>query len=191
MSFFEYPFRDQDFFDKILREHPEWPEDIRDTITEYGLTHEGRDDDLESFLGEQSFAPAIGVSLTVAQSIDNNSFETIIWDGQDFASTDLLVWDGGSKITVGATGIVSATAQVNFAANGTGVRIIQWRENGADQPEATSQPSSSALIAANLNCTRVAYLTAGDEIELNAYQASGAGLNATGTLACVWLGATG
>ena len=191
MSFFQYPFRDQDFFDKLLREHPEWPENVRDAITEYGLTHEGRDDDLEDFLGEQSFAPGIGLSLTVAQSIDNNGVETIVWDGQDFASTDLLVWDGVSTVTVGASGLVMIVAQINFAANATGYRYIQHLENAAAQVELTSIPTASASVVSGLNNTRATAVVAGDELALQAFQNSGAGLNATGTYRVLWLGSSG
>lgn len=194
MSFFEFPFHNQDLVDKFLRDNKELvPDWVSGPLREFGLTEQARDDDVEDFLGSESFAPAVGVSLTVAQSIDDATPETIVWDGQDFASTDLLVWNSSSRITVGAAGIVSTTAYLSFAANATGGRFIQFAVNGSlVSGAAVSLPAVTAALTASLNMTMVQSLVAGDYIELVAFQASGGGLNAVAAqMSAVFLGSSG
>src|SRR5688572_1612251 len=105
-SAFEFVFSDQDFIDKFLRDYGDQiTAEMRKVLSDYGNNRQANDDDLVAFLEEDSFAPAIGVSRNTAQSIPVDQATAVVFDTQDFSSTDVVLWNSAEFLQVGETGI--------------------------------------------------------------------------------------
>lgn len=116
-------------------------------------------------------------TATANQSIPNNTATAIIFDSE--------VYDTGSyhsnttnpaRFTVPATGIYLITAMVNFAGNG-GLNLGWLQVNGTTT--IALQDMYGSFNTSAINLSSIANLTAGDYVELIAYQNSGAAVNTT------------
>lgn len=191
-SEFEFVATDQDFFDKLLRDYrDQMGPELQKIVSAYADHRSQNDDDLTDFLNQQVFAPAIGVSRITNQSINDGTWTSIIFDTQDFASTDLISWDSATVLELGDPGIVQLTGTVEFAANGTGTRFGRFLVNGITDYISVWQVGN-AILTTVVNFTIALSLLAGDQVTLQAFQSSGAPLNvASASLQAVWLGGTG
>lgn len=181
------PFRDEDFIEKMLRDYPEMAP-YRTLLYEYAQTQSSRDDDLEGFLEQDSFAPGIGVSLVTPQSVPTASAATIVFDQLDFQSSDLFQWDGATKILVGQRGVVSVTANLSFQVNVTGdIRLGGVELNALSElvPMVGVNPIVGDAPAVGAKSYP---LEAGDELTLFAVHNAGTNLGVTGSLQLAFLG---
>lgn len=189
---FEFEYRDEDFVDKLMRDHPELAP-YRDVFTDFASTHSARDDDLEAFLDQDSFAPGLGISLSVAQNVPNLTLTALAFDTFDFQSTDLFEWDVGSptKITVNAAGVVAVTGNTYFnGAAGGSYRSCQLIVNGITEIGANTG-SNPGGNPARTPAAVTWPLEAGDYIELYTAQDSGGVLPVKGKLQVAYNGKIG
>jgi|688.fasta_scaffold232810_4 hypothetical protein len=118
---------------------------------------------------------------SAAQSLTNNTSTTILLDTASTTPTtgtyDPKSWfnNANDRIAVGQAGFYCITANIAFAANATGRRIVEIRVNGSEVAATSvlASPAGSSIISATTNL----YLAAGDLVTMNALQQSGGALN--------------
>lgn len=120
------------------------------------------------------------VTRTAAQSIPDATATAIAWDAEDF-DTDAIHDNvtNNTRLTVPMAGKYLITANVSFAFNATGTRLLRLRKNGASQLAANSLPSH-ASIGVGVGFAYIASLAASDFVEIQAFQNSGGALNVLG-----------
>ena len=95
----------------------------------------------------------------------------------DIDSYDPQAWfdNANDRITIGQAGFYNITANVSFATNATGRRLVQIFVNGADRGsvQMTASTASTTIISVSTNI----YLAATDYVEVHALQQSGGALN--------------
>lgn len=150
-----------------------------------------RDTDLEDYLAVGSFAPSIGLSRLSTQSLNNATLTPIVLTAQDWESTDVLAWDGASRVTVQKSGIVSIKANLRYATNATGWRSAFIYVNGLTEIGGTEQVAygtGQPRLPATVDYPAIE----DDYIELWGYQTSGGALNIDAAkLQITWLGSSG
>lgn len=139
-------------------------------------------------------APAfVGVRLFNSSdpSIANNTstsltFNSESWDTDGFHSTVTNT----SRITIptGKGGKYLVTAKIEWYSNSTGARSIAVLINGGNA--ITQFNTSAASVAQSLVVTTMANFSAGDYIEMSAYQTSGGSLGAYGRTDLTYFEAT-
>jgi hypothetical protein len=126
----------------------------------------------------------LGVSAriyqTVTQSIPSTVYTTINLDTLSFGNFG--IWNSGvaNRLTVpvGYDGIWLIEGQVAFAANATGQRRVRLLKNGATSiGEQRMPPITIAASATMVTLASVLKLVAGDYLQIEGYQDTGAGLN--------------
>lgn len=112
-----------------------------------------------------------------AQSISNSSETAINLDSEryDYGSFHDTVTNN-TRLTAPVAGIYHISGSLQYAVNGTGVRVVYIRLNGTTDIAAQTAPSSSAS-SIGMSLDTLYYLNAGDYVELTAYQTSGGNLN--------------
>lgn len=80
------------------------------------------------------------------------------------------------RITVPIAGLYLITGNVEFAANGTGIRGIKVRANGTTDLGAIFFPNNGGSLGTGVALATVYKLAANDYIELHAFQNSGGNL---------------
>jgi hypothetical protein len=118
---------------------------------------------------------------SAAQSLTNNTSTTILLDTASTTPTtgtyDPKSWfnNANDRIAIGQDGFYCITANIAFAANATGRRIVEIRVNGSEVAATSvlASPAGSSIISATTNL----YLAAGDLVTMNALQQSGGALN--------------
>lgn len=122
------------------------------------------------------------------------------WTGVPFVTEDFdpdVMHDNASNTTritipTGGAGYYIATGQIRFAANGTGSRGIRFLKNGATSSALGGgqfDPSANASIDHGINISSgIVKLSAGDYLEMQAFQNSGGSLNAKASTAEYELG---
>ena len=191
-SQFEYIFSDQEFIDKVLRDYRDQigPE-LSKVLTDYANNRQQNDDDLSGFLNQQAFAPGIGVTLEGSQTIPTDTLTNVIFDNQEFASTDLLTWDSASTVTLGEAGVVLITAWVQWATSASGTaRICATFQNATGI--GTSSPAPPTIATPSNSISGGALGAGGDGFTLVVFHDVGSDLVLTDARFCVfYLGAAG
>jgi hypothetical protein len=121
------------------------------------------------------------VTATAAQSLTNNTLAKITFNTAsstpDIDSYDPNGWfdNANDRIVIGQDGFYNITANVGFATNATGRRLVQIFVNGSDRGswQVTASTAGSTLISVSTNV----YLVATDYVEVHALQQSGGALN--------------
>ena len=121
------------------------------------------------------------VTATAAQSLTNNTVTKLTFNTASLTPTtdsyDPQAWfdNANDRITVGQAGFYNITANVSFATNATGRRLVQIFVNGADRGsvQMTASTASTTIISVSTNI----YLVATDYVEVHALQQSGGALN--------------
>lgn len=121
------------------------------------------------------------ITATAAQSLTNNTLTKITFNTAsstpDIDSYDPHAWfdNANDQIVIGVDGFYNITANVGFAANATGRRLVQIFVNGSDRGsvQVTASTAGSTLITVSTNV----YLAGGDTVEVQALQQSGGALN--------------
>lgn len=116
-------------------------------------------------------------AITVSTATDTAlTFNSERYDNGGLHSTS----SNTSRITVGRAGKYLIIGNATYAANGTGVRYLSIRLNGATYiGEMAILPSASNSLT--LIVTTIYHLAASDYVELLAYQNSGGNLNIAAT----------
>ncbi len=115
---------------------------------------------------------------TTNQSISHFTTTLVTWDSE-FFDTDSMhsTSSNTSRLTIpaGKTGYWQITASLGYDANANGVRQVNFSKNGsyvnAEQVQAT------ATYGNIVGYSNIMYLTAGDYIEVSAFQSTGGSLN--------------
>lgn len=131
--------------------------------------------------GENSNWVSRASVASAAQSLTNNTSTTILLDTASTTPTtgtyDPNSWfnNANDRIAIGQAGFYTVTANIAFAANATGRRIVEIRVNGSEVAATSvlASPTGSSIISATTNL----YLAAGDLVTMNALQQSGGALN--------------
>ena len=121
------------------------------------------------------------ITATAAQSLTNNTLTKITFNTASSTPTtdsyDRQAWfdNANDRITVGQAGFYNITANVGFATNATGRRLVQIFVNGADRGSVnvTAATAGTTLLTVSTNV----YLAATDYVEVHALQQSGGALN--------------
>ena len=121
------------------------------------------------------------ITATAAQSLTNNTLTKITFNTASLTPTtdsyDPQAWfdNANDRITVGQAGFYNITANVGFATNATGRRLVQIYVNGSDRGSVnvTAATAGTTLLTVSTNV----YLAATDYVEVHALQQSGGALN--------------
>ncbi len=122
---------------------------------------------------------ACRVYNTAAVSISNSTDSVISFNSERFDFGNLhSTSTNTSRITVAADGIYTISGSINFAVNSSGIRALYVRHNGTTDIAGQSAPAN-ASNSTSLSINTIYALSAGDYVELFAYQTSGSSLNVT------------
>ena len=121
------------------------------------------------------------ITATAAQSLTNNTLTKITFNTAsstpDIDSYDPKTWfdNANDRIVIGQDGFYNITANVGFATNTTGRRLVQIFVNGSDRGSVnvTAATAGTTLLTVSTNV----YLVATDYVEVHALQQSGGALN--------------
>jgi hypothetical protein len=120
------------------------------------------------------------VTKSSAQSTSNSADSVLTFDTETFDvdgyhdnSTN------NSRITIpsGKTGYFLINGQVSWAANASGVRLMDIYKNGATRLARNEDGNNGGSYNKVSQASTIVYLTAGDYVELRAFQESGGNLN--------------
>ena len=143
--------------------------------------------DNQVFLATPPYAHAYKAA---AQSISDSSSTRLTFDSER-ADTDTIhstVTNTG-RFTCVTAGYYEIFGAGNFAANSTGVRILQAYLNGASlDPFGDFEGTPNALVVCQLSVSFAYPLAVNDYIEFFVYQSSGGALNATFEAGIAFLG---
>ena len=123
------------------------------------------------------------VTATAAQSLTNNTVTKLTFNTASSTpgidSYDPQGWfdNANDRIVVGQAGFYNITANVGFATNATGRRLVQIYVNGSDRGgvQLAALSGATTLLSVSTNV----YLAATDYVEVHALQQSGGALNTT------------
>lgn len=111
------------------------------------------------------------------QSIPNATLTQITFSAARW-DTDTLT-SGGTQFTIQRAGAYRITAQVRFAANATGQRIVYIRLNGSTFLAIDSRQAVTGGNPTDVTVPAEYELAAGNTVQLYVYQDSGGALNVT------------
>ena len=118
---------------------------------------------------------------SATQSFTNNTGATVLLDTASTTPTtgtyDPKSWfnNANDRIVIGQAGFYTVTANIAFAANATGRRIVSINVNGTEVTSTTAMatPTGSSILC----CTTNLYLASGDLVTMSGLQASGGALS--------------
>jgi len=121
------------------------------------------------------------ISYTTTQSLTNNTATKLTFDTASSSPTtgsyDPQGWfdNANDRITIGQAGFYTISANVGFATNATGRRIVQIFVNGADRGsvQVAALSGNTTILSVSTNV----YLAVNDYVEVFALQQSGGALN--------------
>lgn len=134
--------------------------------------------DNQEFLANMPHAHAYKGSV---QAISDATSTTLLFDSERTDNDTIHSTSVNTgRFTCVTDGYYKAFCAGIFAADATGIRVLQAYLNGAAlDPFADFEGNPNALVACALGVTFCYPLTAGDYITFNVYQSSGGNLNAT------------
>ena len=121
------------------------------------------------------------ITATAAQSLTNNATTKVTFNTASSTPTtdsyDPQAWfdNANDRIVIGQAGFYAISANVGFATNATGRRLVQIYVNGADRGGV--QVGASATATTILSPSTNVYLAVNDYVEVFATQQSGGALN--------------
>jgi hypothetical protein len=118
---------------------------------------------------------------SATQSFTNNTGATVLLDTASTTPTtgtyDPKSWfnNANDRIAIGQAGFYTVTANIAFAANATGRRIVSINVNGTEVTSTTAMatPTGSSILC----CTTNLYLAVNDLVTMSALQTSGGALS--------------
>jgi hypothetical protein len=133
--------------------------------------------------------PACRAYRTTAQSIPDSTWTSIAFDAENFDTQNMHDnVTNNTRITIppGGDGIYLIAAGIGFAANGTGIRGVRFYKNGTTIIAAANTANPGAAYVGRVVLTTVESLVAGDYVEVQAWQNSGAALNTLSGSENIW-----
>jgi hypothetical protein len=121
-----------------------------------------------------------GVKKTDDQSINTGTYTVVSWASEDFDTNSMHDnATNNTRITIptGKTGYYLLTGGIAFNSNGTGNRIVRVYKNGADLRWLSSVAAANTGNFTIVPFSQTFSLTAGDYLEIYAYQTSGGSLS--------------
>lgn len=144
----------------------------------------------EGYTGTQWLSLAGGprVMLTRAanQSINNNSLTNISWD-TEVTDPEGMIAVTNATVTLNSAGLWLVIANITFAVNGTGDRILVINQNGSEVGGQGGPPMGTANTH-RLSASQILNAAASDTVTIGAFQNSGGAVNVTGRLSIVRVG---
>ena len=119
--------------------------------------------------------PAVRVSNSANQSINDSSDTALSWNTEDF-DTGMHAAGNPTRITITTAGIYMFVAQVTWPANATGTRQCYMKLNNTTNM-ANNNINAAASRGTDHQITEVRSFAANDYVEVIAYQTSGAPIN--------------
>lgn len=186
--FSEYQY---DFIANYLRDHPDLPDNQKQSLADYASLLQSNDNDLENYLGQTTYVPSLGLARIASQTLATSNFGIITWDTQSWASTSAIVWaasPNGTRATVQETGIIAVGCSLKFDI-GTGDReLIVYANGGIVEITGATGAGQGGTINDRLSASGQYYATAGDYIEAYVLQVSGGDLGVTARMQLSYLG---
>jgi hypothetical protein len=121
--------------------------------------------------------PSARVRRTATQSIPNGSFTAIQLTSETWDHLGLHSSTNNTRLTAPIDGVYLITANVFWASNTSGGRVLGITVNGGSFIGFVAQPASSVFPEVPLSVTTAYLLGAGDFIEAKVQQTSGGALN--------------
>lgn len=108
---------------------------------------------------------------TSSGAVTNNATYIFSWT----ATFDDGFLSSGTKLVVPTTGFYLFNAYIHWASSGVGIRIIEWRKNGAcgTYMHGMSDVAANTVNDVRQQSTALLYLNANDYLELTAFQNQG------------------
>lgn len=135
---------------------------------------------------------AVCCTKTADGTMSDGTYERVNWNGTSYDTHGM--WDtvNRSRVYARVPGIYLVQASICWAANATGHRILLFRRNGAgDFLTWDRRLAITGGVATVNNCALTLAMAAGDYIEAQCYQTSGAGLaviaDTRSTMQATWL----
>ena len=123
--------------------------------------------------------------LSTAQTVPTGTDTTISAGWTSGAKDDPTIPFTNGMFVVLAAGVYALSIGAMWAANTTGFRWVQFRQNGALGPTLRSAPAASGVTTQTYSL--IVNAAAGDALGFTYRQTSGAGLNCGGHAAQTWL----
>lgn len=125
--------------------------------------------------------PSAMLRQTVVQPLDNNTFEPVSFDAEDWDTHAAHAGGTPTRFTAPLAGKYVLSGGVGFAVNATGSRGCVWLKNGAQINGSQVMGTNNGAILTTLIAAKTipVQLAVGDYVELAGYQNSGAGLDTT------------
>jgi hypothetical protein len=124
--------------------------------------------------------PRASLRQTVAQSVPDNAFTSVTYTTEDLDSHyGHSNTTNTSRYTAPVTGVYEFSGGVGFALNAAGARGCRWTKNGTElSGSQILLPTTGGLVNTMVPARTISLrLTAGDYVQLQAYQNSGGLLN--------------
>ena len=121
-----------------------------------------------------------GVKKTTDQSLSSSTYTVLSWDSENF-DTDTMHDNStnNTRITIatGKAGYYLLSGSISFGSNGTGNRIVRSYKNGSDFRWLAAVAASNTGNFTVVPFSQTLSLSAGDYLEIYAFQSSGGALN--------------
>ncbi len=151
---------------------------------------------LDNAVDDLQTPPAASLYRSTAQSLANATITAILFDAEE-EDTDNghSTSTNTSRYIAARAGLYLVSGNVNFAANGTGLRWVAVAKNGAEvrAGSATTPGTTNAVGSRIVTPVKVVRLAVNDYVELQAWQDSGGSLStavasgASAGLGVAWL----
>lgn len=124
-------------------------------------------------------APVCVVTSSTTQSLTTATWTQLNWN-LDLSDPNYMhsVTNNNNYIVIRTPGWYRLTAQISFAANGTGSRQIRFTNNGTTIDRTTVEMNPDAGVDCYVQSTYIGYFETGRYVAVEGYQDSGGGLNA-------------
>jgi hypothetical protein len=140
---------------------------------------------LEEGILDVSQAPAVRVFHNTTQSITSALQTVLAFNSERYdqaagaASTQHDTVTNNSRLTCLYAGIYKITGHIEFAANATGLRLVNIQLNGTTEIARQETLNLGGADPCSLTVTSDYALAVNDYVQLRAYQSSGGALNVT------------
>lgn len=122
--------------------------------------------------------PACRVYNNAAQSVASATFTALAFNSERFDTDNMHdTVTNNSRITINTAGLYVVTGHVEWAANTTSERIVEFLVNGTNEVAVQRQSANTTGGAHLFSITTMLKLAATDYIQLRVYQATGGALN--------------
>jgi hypothetical protein len=124
--------------------------------------------------------PACSIFNSAAQSVSDATPEALTANSENFDNDSMhSTASNTSRWTIQTAGRYLCFATVQFAADASGVRNVNFKVNGTTTHQCMQVPAVSAVNSCVVTAVRALTLAAGDYVEAFAFHTAGASLNAT------------